>query len=372
MQKTKVVHLTIVHKRYDSRIFCKECISLSEAGYDVSLIVADGLGNETKQGVKIIDVGRAEASRIKRMIRTSRKAVDLALGMNADIYHFHDPDLLIEALRLRKKACVIFDSHEDFPALMKQRDYIPDFARKVLFRLCTLIEKYSAKRLSAAVCATETIQDKFARYGNIRAVVVKNYPVFSSCESETTNSYDTMKPVCYVGGLTALRGVKEMVEACNKAGVKLLLAGEFDNQAYFEQIKAMPEWRNVEFLGYVPTSQVREKVYNRSSVGLVLLHKAPNHTHSIPIKQLEYMQAGLPVVASREVEFCKQVTEAENCGIVVNPLDTDQTAEAIRAIIGNPERAKQMSANAKRASADKYNWSSQEKILIGLYKALID
>ena len=45
MQKTKVVHLTIVHKRYDSRIFCKECISLYEAGYDVSMIVADGLGN---------------------------------------------------------------------------------------------------------------------------------------------------------------------------------------------------------------------------------------------------------------------------------------------------------------------------------------
>lgn len=371
MQKTKVVHLTIVHKRYDSRIFCKECVSLSEAGYDVSLIVADGLGDETKQGVKIIDIGRAEQSRLKRMTKTSSKAVKAAERLSADIYHFHDPDLLVASLRLRKKACVIFDSHEDFPALTKQRDYIPDFARKVLFGLCTTMEKYSAKRLSAVVCATETIRDKFAKYGNIRAVVVKNYPVFPSCESETTNDYDTTKPACYAGGLTALRGVKEMIEACNKAGVKLLLAGEFDNQAYFEQIKAMPEWENVEFLGYVPTSQVREKVYNRSSVGLVLLHKAPNHTHSIPIKQLEYMQAGLPVVASKEVEFCKQVTEEEKCGIVVNPLDTEQAAEAIREIIGNPDLAKQMSANAKRASADKYNWSSQEKTLIELYKALI-
>ncbi|MEE0909990.1 MAG: hypothetical protein UIQ51_04360, partial [Bacteroidales bacterium] len=124
MQKTKVVHITIVHRRYDSRIFYKECVSLSKAGFDVSLIVADGLGNEEKQGVKIIDIGKAEASRIKRMIKTSRKAVDTALGLNADIYHFHDPDLLTASLKLKKQAKVIFDSHEDFPALMLQRDYI--------------------------------------------------------------------------------------------------------------------------------------------------------------------------------------------------------------------------------------------------------
>lgn len=369
--KQSVVHITIVHRRYDSRIFHKECLSLYEAGYDVSLIVADGLGDEEKSGIKIIDIGRAESSRLKRMIKTSRKAVKAAASLKADIYHFHDPDLLIAALELRKEACVIFDSHEDFPALMLQRDYIPDFARRLLFRFASFTERYSAKRLSAVVCVTETIQRKFLSYGNISTETVKNYPVFADNGNAEPHCFPEKAVACYVGGLTDVRGVKEMLEACDKAGVKLLLAGEFDNAEYFKQVKSMPQWQNVEFLGYVPNAEVRERVYERSSVGLVLLHKAPNHTFSIPIKQMEYMQAGLPVIASREVLFCKEVTEKEHCGLVVNPLDIDEVAEAIRKIVNNPDLAKQMSANALKASAEKYNWSSQEKVLLDFYKRLL-
>jgi glycosyltransferase involved in cell wall biosynthesis len=372
MQKTKVVHITVVHRRYDSRIFYKECLSLCKAGYDVSLIVADGLGDEEKEGVKIIDIGKAEASRIKRMILTTRKAVKVALELNADIYHFHDPDLLSASLKLLKKGKVIFDSHEDFPALMLQRDYIPTFARRILFITARSIERYSAKRLSGIVCATETIRDKFLKYRIKSTEVVKNYPVLALTENTSQHTDNEEKIACYVGGLTEVRGVKEMILSCKKAGVKLLLAGEFDNNEFFNQTKAMPEWGNVEFVGYIPTAEVGERIYKRASIGLVLLHKEPNHTHSIPIKQFEYMQAGLPVIASKEVLFCKQVTEEENCGLVVDPLNVEETAQAIRTIIDNPEKAKQMSANAIKASADKYNWSSQEKLLIDFYKRLID
>ena len=372
MERKKIVHITIVHKRYDVRIFRKECVSLSKAGHDVSLIVADGLGDEETQGVKIIDIGKAEASRIKRMIKTSRRAVKVALGLNADIYHFHDPDLLIASLKLLKKGKVIFDSHEDFPALMLQRDYIPTFARRILFITARCIERYSSKRLSGVVCATETIRDKFLEYGKVRTQVVKNYPVFSNDSSQTSYQPEERKFACYVGGLTAVRGVKEMIQACDRAGVGLLLAGEFDNTEYFNQIKAMPEWENVDFLGYVPNAEVGEKVYKQASVGLVLLHKAPNHTFSIPIKQFEYMQAGLPVIASKEVLFCKQVTEEENCGLVVDPLNIDEVAQAIKTIMSDSELAKQMSANAKQASADKYNWLSQEKSLLEFYQSLFD
>ncbi|MBO7180003.1 MAG: glycosyltransferase, partial [Bacteroidales bacterium] len=211
MQKTKVVHITVVHRRYDSRIFYKECLSLCKAGYDVSLIVADGLGDEEKEGVKIIDIGKAEASRIKRMILTTRKAVKVALELNADIYHFHDPDLLSASLKLLKKGKVIFDSHEDFPALMLQRDYIPTFARRILFITARNIERYSSKRLSGIVCATETIRDKFLKYRIKSSEVVKNYPVLALTENESQYSDKEEKIACYVGGLTEVRGVREMV-----------------------------------------------------------------------------------------------------------------------------------------------------------------
>ena len=40
----RVCHLTSVHKRYDSRIFIKQCTSLARHGHDVTLVVADDIG----------------------------------------------------------------------------------------------------------------------------------------------------------------------------------------------------------------------------------------------------------------------------------------------------------------------------------------
>ena len=44
----KISHLTSVHPRFDTRIFLKECSSLANHGYSVSLVIADGKGNEKK------------------------------------------------------------------------------------------------------------------------------------------------------------------------------------------------------------------------------------------------------------------------------------------------------------------------------------
>lgn len=364
----KVVHITTVHRRKDVRIFRKECVSLAKAGYDVSLVVADGLGNETDNGVRIIDAGKAEGNRIKRMIFTSKNAVRVAESLKADVYHFHDPDLLLDALRLKRGgAKVVFDSHEDFPALMLQRDYIPKPLRKMLFFLAKQMERYASRRLSGVVCVTENIRDKFLSYGKIDTEVVKNFPIVPQGLTQKPNYNPQTLTACYAGGLTAVRGVREMIVACAKAGLKLILAGEFDDRNFYETMKALSEWSNVEYLGFVPNEQITKRVYARASVGLVLLHQAPNHVYSIPVKQLEYMQAGLPIVASREVLFCKQVIQEETCGLVVDPLDTDAVAETIRNIIDNPEQAKQMSENAFRAYSDKYNWSNEEKRLLDFY-----
>ena len=54
----KVCHLTSVHPRNDVRIFQKECKSLAVAGYNTTLVVADGLGDQFLDDVSIIDVGK--------------------------------------------------------------------------------------------------------------------------------------------------------------------------------------------------------------------------------------------------------------------------------------------------------------------------
>ena len=77
----KICHMTCVHKRYDTRIFMHECKSLAANGFDVSLIVADGKGNEVKDGVKIYDVGSNKVGRLKRMTKIAKLVKEKAIEL---------------------------------------------------------------------------------------------------------------------------------------------------------------------------------------------------------------------------------------------------------------------------------------------------
>jgi len=115
--KTKITHLTSAHSRYDTRIFLKECSSLSKVKeYEVSLVVADGLGCESKNGINIVDVGERSGGRISRMTKTVQKVYQKAKKINSDVYNLNEPELIPIGLKLKsigKK--VIFDAHEDLP-----------------------------------------------------------------------------------------------------------------------------------------------------------------------------------------------------------------------------------------------------------------
>ena len=111
----KICHLTSAHPRYDVRIFKKECVSLAQTGFDVSLVVADNLGDETIDGVKIYGIPRG-LKRLERFINTTKNVYNKGLKIDADIYHIHDPELLPYGKKLKKKGKkVVYDSHEDLP-----------------------------------------------------------------------------------------------------------------------------------------------------------------------------------------------------------------------------------------------------------------
>jgi glycosyltransferase involved in cell wall biosynthesis len=355
----------------------------------VSLVVADGKGNEQANGISIIDVGRI-SSRIKRIFFLQRRIYKAALRINAMLYHFHDPELLFVGLRLRKRGYeVVFDSHEDFPQLALQRDYIAKPLQQPLFWLTTQIEKYVTRRLSGVISATDTISAKFKAYAVPQIETIKNYDLipfspnqisasrsqgieFYNQRIETQNQVcekQSQIPVaCYVGGLTQVRGIEEVMLACHKADVPLILAGAFDSAAFQEKLKTNEAWANVEYLNVVPHSQVAFCIYRKATIGLCVLHAAPNHTHSIPIKMLEYMSNGLAVVATDAIEFCVQVVEKHHCGVLVKADDVESIVYAIKYLKDNPQTAKEMGENGRKAAENEYNWQSQERLLLAFYE----
>src|SRR5438874_7465423 len=115
--------MTSAHSAFDSRIFYKECRSLARAGHDVVELANYG-HNTNSWGVKVRGLGRSRG----RMHRVTTKLLKMtweALRLNADVYHFHDPELLTIGMLLRLVGkCVIYDVHEDLPRTVSYKTYL--------------------------------------------------------------------------------------------------------------------------------------------------------------------------------------------------------------------------------------------------------
>ena len=196
----KVCHLTSAHNRYDTRIFLKECSSLAKNGYEVSLIVADNLGDESKSGVKILDVGKNNYSRLSRFTKTTRKVFRKAYSIDADVYHFHDPELMFYAYRLKRLGKkVIYDVHEDLPRQLMSKPYLGYVIKKVLPFLLEQIENFLAARFDLVITATPFIRDRFLKI-NKNTIDVNNYPLLEELYS-VDHSIQKKNQICYLDSI---------------------------------------------------------------------------------------------------------------------------------------------------------------------------
>ena len=92
MPKHKILHLTSVHSIRDPRIFHKECKSLAGLGHDVALIACHERA-EVVDGIRIVPIDPPR-HRFDRMVRVGWQLYRTAARERADVYHFHDPELM--------------------------------------------------------------------------------------------------------------------------------------------------------------------------------------------------------------------------------------------------------------------------------------
>lgn len=363
----RICHLTSVHNITDTRIFHKECISLINAGYEV-ILIGQNDRDECRDGVKIIGLPKPK-SRIQRMFITTRQLYKKAVACNADIYHFHDPELIPVGLLLKAKGKkVIYDVHEDVPRQILSKSWIPSFLRNAISCIVERIENYGARRFDWIITATPHIRDRFLKV-NSRVTDINNFPILSELHVPSVDWDKKEKLVCYVGGITKVRGIQEMVQAIGRTEYTLLLAGRFASGEEKELAKKTVGWDQVVELGHIGREEVKT-VLSRSMAGLVVLHPIVNYIDALPVKMFEYMAAGIPVIASN-FPLWKEIVEGNKCGLCVDPLDPNEIAKAIQWLIENPEQAKKLGENGRKAVEEKYNWESEVKKLLRILNELL-
>jgi glycosyltransferase involved in cell wall biosynthesis len=363
----KVCHLTSVHHRNDTRIFYKELPALVEAGFQVSVVVADGKGDKQQLGYQVFDIGFPR-NRLSRIFKSAKKVLKKALELKSDIYHLHDPELLFIGKRLKKLGkTVIYDAHEDVPRQILSKYWINIYVRKMISSLAEVVENMICRKLNLIITATPFIRERFLKI-NPNVIDINNFPILDP-NFEISEWESRKQEICYIGSITEVRGILELVKAMSNVNdITLNLAGVFSHDEFRQKVTNSAGWENVKEYGFVDRKAAQD-IMNKSIAGMVTLHPIINYIDSLPVKMFEYMGAGIPVIAS-DFPLWKEIVEKNNCGICVDPFDPDQITEAINFIQQNPEKAKQMGIKGLQMVKEKYNWETEKKKLISAYNQL--
>ena len=365
----KIFHLTSSHTRYDTRIFLKECISISRNGYATYLFVSDDQDDEIINKVSIHNLNiKRYKSRLLKIIFFYKNFLKTIQNSSPVIIHFHDPELLFLGAILKSKGFkIIYDIHENTHLQILEKSYLPKALRGFFSSIFFYLERKISQHFDGIVYATQGIKNFHLNYSG-KNQIINNFPLVDEFNCNVKQRKNS-KEIIFVGGINKIRGIIPLIKSIYKSEIKLNLVGNFLEKDLLKTLERVNGWSNVNYFGYCNRDKINE-LMARSIVGIVTFLNAPNHVDSQPNKIFEYMSAGLPVIASN-FDLWREIIEKNNCGFCVNPTDLNEIKSAIFEILGNPRKAKELGENGRRAIIEKYNWNNEEKKLIKLYGELI-
>ncbi len=369
MKPSTVVHISTVHPLFDSRIFHKECKSLASAGINVKLIITHAQ-EEVINDIHIIPLPLYKG-RFKRIMFKPFVALSKALSTHADVFHFHDPELIPIGVLL--KLCgkkVIYDVHEDVPSRILDKYWIPLYLRRVISILFKGIESFSSRFFDGIVTATPYINKIFIER-NKNSININNYPLLeeiNQIEIRKNKNGPQEKIISYIGVISKERGIIEVLKAIEDTDVKLYLAGIPSPASLMEELENMKGWQNVVYHGQLKRKDVTT-LLAQSHIGICTLHPNASYINSLPIKIFEYMGAGLPIIASN-FPYWQNLLKNVNSASFVDPLKPEEIKLAINKLIADTEKRGLMGERGMKAIREKYNWGSEEKKLLSFYRKL--
>lgn len=163
--------------------------------------------------------------------------------------------------------------------------------------------------------------------------------------------------VLYVGRISRLKNVAGLIRAFAQVqrkipGATLHVAGAPDSARNYSECVDEAARQGlapcVRFLGNIDRQHLAAELSQAQCLALVSLQE------NAPMVVSESMAAGVPVVASKRCGIPYMVEDG-GTGFLVNPLDCDQIAERLLAILENPDLAAAMSRRARELALDRYH-----------------
>jgi len=380
--------LSVVFNEFknDNRVL-NQALSISDGGYSVTIIAIEmgsllplkekinniqlirffkGYGNQKIFSIYIFQL-------LYNFIKFNYKFYSFVLRDEHDVIHCHDLNTLqfgiVSKLFKGKSVKLIYDAHE----YETQRNLLHGLKQRMLI----IKEKFLIRYCDRVVTVSNTIAEEYSRLYNIpKPTVILNCPVIDP-ESEIVrhdifrekfNISDSTKIFLYQGYFSVGRGIEIILEAFNELNFKDIALVFMGEGAMIKEIKSNELYENSVYIHPFVASDEIIKHTSSADYGISFIEDISlSDRYCLPNKLFEYIAAGLPVITSGLPEMEKFV-KIHGVGVSSNENSVSGFVEAFGELINMDREALNKNIIKTRK---KYNWSTQEKILLNLYENLI-
>lgn len=372
--KRKFCFFIATDRHHDEIVIFRQAKSLMDAGFDVTLIVSDDEPEEYIEGVRVVPTGFKQSGYLKRILRLSSIMYRKAKEIDADIYQTCSVDLLSVGLRLRNHGKkILFHLREGHPYTFERGSSLPKWLKKIIISFMVVWMRHCLKRYDYVITVSDVIAEYLNKWGLGKVTIQGNFPVINRDYELTLEDYLSRENrLFYFGLIYTISRQGVVLRALEKTDdVKYLLAGKFTTHSYYERLQKNPKWKDVEFIdGF--THDELSTFFKRSTICNVMRDfsqtESPNGSMGV-IKIFESMEAALPIICS-DVPVYREMMNKYKCGLLVDPKDADQIADAINYLVEHKEEAWKMGQEGRRAVLEEYSWDAQSKKYLEIVNGL--
>lgn len=369
----KICHITSVHPRTDGRIFKRECVTLANNGNEVVLVCCDGKSDEIVDGVRIISYSRKRLTKSRRglLMFFNRGFLKYLKEIDADVYQFHDFDLIEIGRKLAKTKKVIYDSHENwFGMLTNKFSMNITFLKRIITRVLGCYYKKVLPVFSAVFTVSPNIVDNLKQY-TPNVYMIPNFPAIEKFDNKNLSDGGKELAFIYQGTVYSMSNQEYIIKAINEfaSEVRYKIIGKI-SLSLKSRLEKLNCKSRVIFKNWLKKEELQNEI-SGSIAGLAVLDYSPvccgREGQLGSNKIFEYMLLGIPIICTDFTLWKNLIVDKYQCGICVPPHDSKAIYNAMKYIIDHPEEAVKMGERGRMAVMEEFNWGKYEQTFLKIY-----
>lgn len=350
--------------------------ALKAAGWNTVFLVNGDEPETVIDGLRIVSTGHKQyKGYLKRIFVAPFQSYKALKKIDADIYQtwFLENMLVCMLLKIKGKK-IVFQLREEHPYLYMQNEDKPLWFRKMVVSMAFVMMRFFLRRFDFVLATGDDEGEILKEIGVKKYRIQGNFPFVNWDFKLSLEDYlKRENRIIYFGSIYGYSCQEYLLKAMEKTkSVKYLLAGRFrGNEAYQKLLMQYPKWKDVEFIDGFKIEELSD-LMGRSTVSNVLRDFSKTHYHNGNIgiiKIFESMEAGLPLICS-DVPVYRKIWEEYKFGVLVDPKNPDQIAEAINYLVEHKEEAYKMGQEGRRAVIEKFNCDVISKEYVEIINSL--